>query len=273
MAIYTCLSGVEIKSRSAEQGICDFNGYVEDYLLVLEEQEGNEEFKEFLNDLVEKEPSIKICVNLGLDINPKVVTNRIIRYKDAFKLPKGKLVFPYLIYGQNTTGEERAMILVEGGKDAYLKAKGLYYCLTEPMGMVENARNEIIAFAAENYDQASEVFQELFLRNVKTGIIQRKLDRDYFKNYDELKEYCLSYANELKDQVREAVAASENKDAQIYEHIIRWFLIKKVLYVQYMMNKQILAERHNGDIKEQRGMAKKNADEIPFVSFSEMWKL
>lgn len=272
MAIFSCLSDMVVR-RNSENGVCDFNGYVEDYLLFLEEETTDEEWKSFLTQLVEKDPSIKICVNLGLDINPKVVTNRIIRYKDAFKLPKGKLIYPFIIYGSNQNSEERALIFISGGKDSYIKAKGLYYCLTEPMGIVENARNEIIAMSAENYDSVLDIFEELFLRSIKTGIIQRRLDRDYFPNYDALQSYCLEYAIALKENIVEAISSSEDREAAIYDHIVRWFLIKKILYVQYMMNKQLLSERHNGDIKDQRGMAKKYADEVGFVSFSEMWKI
>lgn len=273
MAIFSCLSDMVVR-RNNENGVCDFNGYVEDYLLFLEDEPYDEQWKEFLTQLVEKDASVRICVNLGLDINPKVVTNRIIRYKDAFKLPKGKLIYPFIVYGKNQHGEERAMIFVKGDKDAYIKAKGLYFCLTEPMGVVENARNEIISVATDNYESAVDVFEELFVQNAKTGIIQRKLDRDLFPNYDSLHEFCLSYAREMKDNVAQSIAeAGENREEAIYDHIVRWFLVKKILYVQYMMNKQLLTERHNGEIKEQRGAAKKFADEVPFVSFSEMWKL
>ena len=49
--------------------------------------------------------------------------------------------------------------------------------------------------------------------------------------------------------------------------------MKKVLYVQYMVNKDILNSVHEGNIKKQRNQAKLNADEISFLSFSEMWRI
>ena len=55
--------------------------------------------------------------------------------------------------------------------------------------------------------------------------------------------------------------------------MIHWFLLKKVLYVQYMVNKSILNTVHEGNVKKQRNQAKLNADEISFLSYSEMWRM
>jgi hypothetical protein len=55
--------------------------------------------------------------------------------------------------------------------------------------------------------------------------------------------------------------------------IQKWFLLKKVCYVQYMVSKDLLNSVHEGNIKKQRNQAKTNADEIGFLSFSEMWRL
>lgn len=58
----------------------------------------------------------------------------------------------------------------------------------------------------------------------------------------------------------------------IYSLVVRWFLLKKVVYVQYMVNKDMLQNVHEGNIKKQRNQAKINADEIPFISYSELWR-
>ena len=70
------------------------------------------------------------------------------------------------------------------------------------------------------------------------------------------------------EQLREA----QDKEACIYSLVVRWFLLKKVVYVQYMVNKDMLQNVHEGNIKKQRNQAKINADEIPFISYSELWR-
>jgi hypothetical protein len=39
-----------------------------------------------------------------------------------------------------------------------------------------------------------------------------------------------------------------------------------------MVNKNILNTVHEGNVKKQRNQAKLNADEITFMSYSEMWR-
>lgn len=45
------------------------------------------------------------------------------------------------------------------------------------------------------------------------------------------------------------------------------------MYVQYMMDKDMLANRHEGDTRKQRQFAKSYTDEIPIVSYSELWRV
>ena len=59
----------------------------------------------------------------------------------------------------------------------------------------------------------------------------------------------------------------------IYEMIQKWFLLKKVCYVQYMVSKDLLNSVHEGNIKKQRNQAKVNADSIVFVPYSELWRM
>ena len=93
--------------------------------------------------------------------------------------------------------------------------------------------------------------------------------------YDSLKTYALELASSLKENVKESLAEckDEEKEAKIKETIVMWFLIKKLLYVQYMMSKKILNDVHKGDVKAQRTVAKANADKVVFTSYSELWKL
>lgn len=271
MAVYDTLKTICTLKNDAENGRCTFNGYVEDYLLYAED-ELSDEWKDLFNSVIEIDSSAKICVDLQLDINPNVVTNRIIRYKDAFKLSKRALVYPVILYASLDNGEERAIIVCDTGKDQYLKAKGLYYCMSEPLGMFENSRNEIIAV---DLGHAKTTVDALLAKGEKTGAIQRRLDTEILGEYNDLKEYALKLASDLKERAKATFAeiTNEEKEAKIKETIIMWFLIKKLLYVQYMMSKKILNDVHKGDIKAQRSVAKANADSVVFTSYSELWKL
>ena len=64
----------------------------------------------------------------------------------------------------------------------------------------------------------------------------------------------------------------EDKYEMIREYIVKWFLLKKVLYVQYMLNKDFLTNVHEGNVRKQRNQAKINADEIAFISYSSLWR-
>ena len=93
------------------------------------------------------------------------------------------------------------------------------------------------------------------------------------RNYDELKEAALKAAEALKAEAIRTLGSMSEKTEQIRQYVIQWFLLKKVLYVQYMVNKNILNSVHEGNVKRQRNQAKLNADEVAFLSFSEMWRI
>lgn len=265
MPIYANLSSLEVNNE--KNGCCEFNGYLEDYLAVNSECEHAEMFEQILAISA----NLKIIVGLRLDIRHDVITNRIIRYKDAFKNAEKAIHYPYVIYGKNNNDEERAIILCGNSKEEYLLGKGLYYCLCEPDSIFDKDRNELISCGYENaVDSAKKLFEE----NLKTGAVQRKLDQVQFTSYDELYKVGLAYATSIKDNLKDALAnkTEEERHALIKSFIVSWFLIKKVVYVQYMMNKSLLGT-HNNNIKEQRTIAKQNADSIPFCSFKEMWRI
>ena len=233
MAIYQILE--EIKDVRKEGELCDFNGYLEDYLEVIDSSE-DQPMKDILHALFEENHDLKICVNLRADINRQVISNQIIRYKDAFKLQGHPVICPVIIYGKQDDAE-RALILVQHSDRSYLYAKGLYYTLTEPYSFLADCKNELVAVTAESVDGVLATFRKLF--SVKAGALQRE---------------------------------AEDKEAMIYSLVVRWFLLKKVVYVQYMVNKDMLQNVHEGNIKKQRNQAKINADEIPFISYSELWR-
>ena len=102
--------------------------------------------------------------------------------------------------------------------------------------------------------------------------MQREADRNRFSNYEQLKKDALDEAEAVKENAETELRDAEDKEAMIYSLVVRWFLLKKVVYVQYMVNKDMLQNVHEGNIKKQRNQAKINADEIPFISYSELWR-
>lgn len=266
MAIYEILNR-KVDARK-DGDACLFNGYLEDYLN-LKDGEIETNFKESLEKVLQAEPDIKICVCLHSSVNTTAISNQIIRYKDIFKLNGKPLVIPYILYLEKN-GEERAIIISDDKDYGYIYAKGLYYCMTEPAGEFINCKNEIVAISSKQ-ETILKVLNQLF--TVKAGSIQRSIDHELFHNYEELKTVSKEAANALKLEAMEKLPELEDRTHAICHYVSNWFLLKKVLYVQYMVNKNILSNVHENNIKKQRNQAKMNSEEIDILSFSEMWRL
>ena len=54
---------------------------------------------------------------------------------------------------------------------------------------------------------------------------------------------------------------------------MKWFLLKKFSYVQFMMDKRKLQDVFEGNVKKQRHGAKDRSDAISFISYREMWQI
>jgi len=129
MSIYKILSD---KNDSRTNGVDSrFNGYLEDYLSTVAEDELDPVIHEAFAVIRDEDPETKICVGLRTDVNDSAISNQIIRYKDIAKLSGKPIVYPYIVYGEKN-GQERALIVMPAGKCNYIYAKGLYYCMTEP---------------------------------------------------------------------------------------------------------------------------------------------
>ncbi len=256
----------ELKDIRKEGTDCDFNGYLEDYLDTLDD---DSTIKYSLQAIHEKNSDMKICVNYRFAINKDVISNQIIRYKDSFKLQGKPIVCPYIIYGRDND-TERGLILLEDTDKAYLCAKGVYYCLTEPMSPFVDAKNEIVSMVATSSDEVLRIFDRLF--TYKAGALQRELDRKIYPDYAQLKADALELAAKLRDNAETMINESQDPEDCIRGLVTTWFLLKKVVYVQYMVNKEFLEKIHESNIKKQRNQAKQNADEIPFMSYSDCWR-
>ena len=249
---------------------CTFNGYLEDYL-GMEDNQLEDVLKAAFESILQEEPDAKIITNLRHEISKDAVSNQIIRYKDIFKLNSRPLVTPYIIYAEHEDGESRALLVLPYSKANYLYGKGMYYCLTEPGSEFAEVKNEIVSIASESSAEIAKVFTDMFIE--KAGALQRTLDKKFFTNYEELKVIALAAAEEEKQNAIDTLPALEDRTQQIYQYVVHWFLLKKVLYVQYMVNKIILKTEHDGNVKKQRNQAKINADSVVFLSYSEMWRV
>ncbi|MBQ1467707.1 MAG: hypothetical protein IIZ27_04450 [Solobacterium sp.] len=266
MAIYTIIdSQVDIRHNGED---CTFNGYLEDYLGITEDLDPV--LREAFTKISEKDTNVKICVGLKAEINRDAISNQIIRYKDVFKLNGKVFNLPYLVYSKRED-IERALLVIPYSRYGYIYAKGFYYCVTEPGGVFVDCKNDIVAICSNQADKIVNAFEDLFTK--KAGAIQRGVDREYFSSYDDLKREGLEAAELLKEEAQTELSQITDCTLSIYKYVIRWFLIKKVLYVQYMVNKDILNSVHDQNIKKQRNQAKMNADEVAFLSFSEMWHI
>lgn len=270
MAIYELLH--EIKDQREADGICSFNGYLEDYLTTIEGIDKQVETA-FFQTLLKKDEDLRICVNLKLNINKDAIANQIIRYKDAFKLPKGTICCPYIVYGKFNQ-DQKAMILTWGNKEAYILAKGLYYVISEPDNEFEGTRNEMIAcnIDADDSKTAIQAMERFFWHNEKAGIVQRSLDSQLFSDYQEMYDTAAALGLKQQQEVRQLLFESDNQELAMNRLIATWFLLKKFVYVQYMMDKKHLRE-HDNNVKKQRQSAKEKCDAIGFISYSELWKL
>jgi hypothetical protein len=248
---------------------CQFNGYLEDYLN-LEETELDPVLREAFTAIQKSEPETKICVGLRSVINRDAISNQIIRYKDIFKLEGKALTFPYILYARRNE-DERALLVVPYTDYGFMIAKGLYYCMTEPGSEYIDCKNEIVAVCSDSADLIAKTFGDMFTQ--RAGSLQRSLDSAHYRNYDELKEAALKAAEELKADAFNVLGTLSERTERIRQYVIQWFLLKKVLYVQYMVNKNILNSVHEGNVKKQRNQAKLNADDVAFLSFSEMWRI
>lgn len=254
----------EIKDCRHEGGLCDFQGYLEDFLdNASEDLVGLEVLKEFfkLNN------DFKIIHNLKIEISQTSISNQIIRYKDISKLGKYPLKIKYILYTRNEESS-KAIILDQ----EFIYAKALFYVLSEEPSPFNSLRHDIlISDLALDAQTINDIVSDLF--KLRTGSIQKRIDLKHFENYDQAFERVLELSSNIEKDLNEFIASPElGGSAKINHAVCCWYLLKKFSYVQYMINKQILKERHQDNIKLQRNQAKINADKVRFMPLSNFWQ-
>ena len=267
MSIVSVISEIEDSRKGSN--LAKFNGYLEDYLSILE----NEDLKSSLHPLVEAFPEIKVLVEYRFNVNRRTISNQIIRYKDVFKLPNNYFDVALILYGE-VFSRDVAIMLADGNRPIdYFLAKGMYYTLTEQYGVFEKDRNDLLCLTMGHLSEVLEILQSFENHRVRFGSVQRRFDRVYFNGFYELKEQLLEIAGGLVENVETDVQTVPERSIVINRNIATWFLFKKLLYVQFMSNRDLLRTESEGDIKEHRTKAKLYADEVPFVPLSAMWRV
>ncbi len=261
MAVYDGLMGMVAGQQ------CTYNGLLSEYLN--EHEIEDEALLQAFKTISSTDPDVRIITDLKGSVKLDNISNRIIHYRDISKLAGNPVVYPYLIYARSEEGADQAMLVLPYENGGYLFARGYYYCMSEAGSMFYEDRNEILEVCTDNPDEIVNSWERL--KKEKAGLIQRQLDRACFKNYDELKAKAVAAGEALKDEAAEKLPETEDKAPLIASYVVRWFLLKKLVYVQYMVNKNIRSAVHGGDIHKQRNQARINADEIPFMSYRQMW--
>lgn len=267
MEVFETLSAI-LDSRK-ENPNCAFNGYLEDYVSTLDEEDP---LKPVLNGLLEKAEGFRVLVDYKFNVNHNLISNQIIRYKDVQKIPEYSFCVPLIIYGLSDAKKSVAIILMKGDTDGYILAKGYYLALTEQGSLLEMSKNNVIALNT-GHPMLNLAVSELMDDSQTAGSIQRTLDRAVFKSYAELYDLVKKQALAQQEFIKANVSQHEHKATLIYTAVVQWFLMKKLIYVQTMMNRNLLIEECKGDIKQQRHVAKMNADGVQFLMYSEMWRL
>ena len=273
MAIYDILAAHRDQRDGGD--ICSFNGYLEDYLGIIEEDETKKKETEVPRYLHTLDENLRVCTDLHLSINREAIANQIIRYKDAFKMPDGEICVPYIIYGKDENSQ-RASILLFGEREDYIFAKAYYYVISEPDNMYEGTRNEIISmvYDEEMEDVFKETMERYFVKKEKAGLVQRVADRRLFKDYDDMIALAKERGDQLQEEAKkELPTLGDDAQPAIYRYIMKWFLLKKFSYVQFMMDKRKLQDVFEGNVKKQRHGAKDRSDAISFISYREMWQI
>ena len=249
-----------------------FNGYLEDYL----NSDGpiKEEVKEALTKVFEAYPDFRILTDFRFNVNKDAISNQIIRYKDVAKLPINYYDLAFILYGA-ISGRELAILVADGTRNVdYYLAKGMYYTLTEQHGLLEDSRQEVIVLTMAHLDKLREVINEFNNdQRLRVAPFQRRIDKEYFSNFNDLQTQVFEFSNHLKDNVRDDMAMVKDRSVVIFRNIATWFLFKKILYVSYMSNKDFLNTKAEGNMRTHRNNAKQIVDQVPFVAFSEMWRM
>lgn len=108
MGIYDLLNeAIDVRKGGND---CDFNGYLEDYLTILDK---DEEVYQLFETLLETDSDIKVCVNYHIALSSNSISNLIIRYKDINKLDAKAIACPYILYFKKNDVQKAILLASE----------------------------------------------------------------------------------------------------------------------------------------------------------------
>ena len=248
---------------------CEFNGFLEDYAAQIPD---NHPHLSLFRKILEKDCDFRVLVRYRFDINHNLISNQIIRYKDVQKIPDHQFDLPYLVYGKNPDGELCGLILLDGDMSSYLLAKGYFLALTEQGSVFEDMKNQCVSCYVD-HPNLFKAIDKLYVDKSKAGAVQRMLDSDVFGSYDELLQKVHQAALQIQEGTKNNIAKVEKRESVIYPAVVKWFLLKKMIYVHTMMNRSLLQNECENDVRKQRHIAKLNSDHVQFLMYSEMWRM
>ncbi len=241
---------------------CDFNGYLEDFLFLMKPNDlGYQTF----NMLVENNPKYKVLVNYHFDLSKVSATNKIIHYKDVEKLGKKAMVCPFIVYSHQ--GHLAKAWILAGD---YVSSKGLYFALSEKGAPLERFCDDILVCDLKQTKLIKIILPLAYQK--KAGYVQRIIDNKLIESYDEFLNQAQCIANKACRNIYNTLNVCENKSKVITKTIELWYLLKKCVYVEYMVDKEILNNRHNGNNVAQRQQARANAESIKFIPYANLWR-
>lgn len=271
MSTVQMLSEIEDSRKGGKTA--KFNGFLEDYL----NSDGpiKEEVRESLQKVLEAYPDFRIMTDYRFNVNREAISNQIIRYKDVAKLPTNYYDMALILYGALNNERELVILVADGTRNVdYFLAKGMYYSLTEQYGLLENSRQEVVVVTMAHLDKLLDFVNEFNNDpRLRVAPFQRRLDKQYFTNFEDLHNQVLEIATSIKDNAAEDLGLVRDRSLVIFRNIASWYLFKKLLYVSYMSNKDLLNNKAEGNMKQHRNNAKQIVDALPFIAFSEMWRM
>ena len=245
--------------------IYTYNGHLEGFLK--KEEIPDPAVSQAFYEILHIVPDIHVCAGLGCAVSEEAISNRIIGYGDIRRAGRYPLIVPYVLY-MYSRGRQRAVIVLPRSIYSSLYAKGLFYCLSDPGSVFEEDKNEIVTVTSSR--PADIIYAVRMMHEMKASVLQRRLDDRSFREYDALLADACSAAEQLCLETEQLSADAKERTEQIRQTVQDWFLLKKLVYVQYMQSKELREERHGGSVKQQRRQAKENADRIRTVSYRQL---
>lgn len=259
MSIYKEL--YEIEDSRVGGTLCSLNCYLEDYISNQADPEDHKTL--ILKALFETDKDLRLITDLKAKIDKNQISNIIIRYKDVYKLKNKAITVPFIVYSK--TGK---VIVIH---DDYVTAKALYFLLSdEPNCLVNNRKDSIVIGGNLDPKETVRFFNEL---NGNANKLQKEIDSLYFKNIDEaISEVTIRTEKNNDSIIKYKHSKDETRLSFIDSKIEEIYLLKKFIYIQYMLDKDTLNNKHGGDIKKHRLDAKLQADSIKFIPYHKMWE-